>query len=218
MGIMSDLLEWNRIDPVDEYEIHRNNLIYNNYQHNRNPFIDFPDWAEYIWGNEVGVKSADPSVNPIATSGVIYEGKIVKSLSFESGPTQKSFKADATFSSAPEGVKVVATLEDPNTSEASTADFTSICSYRLDANNKKLVATYRGISAEIEVSIQESFIKRKIHLFGVDIPVVALIGAGAGLVLVVIVIVLLATGHKKAAKKIVSAAKKTAKQSSKKRK
>ena len=32
MGIMSDLLAWNALDPVDDYEIHRNNLIFNNYQ------------------------------------------------------------------------------------------------------------------------------------------------------------------------------------------
>ncbi|MCR5348361.1 MAG: endonuclease, partial [Bacilli bacterium] len=50
MGILSDLLEWHRMDPVDDYEIHRNNLIYNNYQRNRNPFIDFPEWVDFIWG------------------------------------------------------------------------------------------------------------------------------------------------------------------------
>ena len=50
MGIIRDLLVWNRLDPPDEWEIHRNNLVYNNYTNNRNPFIDFPQWAEYIWG------------------------------------------------------------------------------------------------------------------------------------------------------------------------
>lgn len=50
MGILHDLLEWNKLDPVDYFEIHRNNLVYNNYGHNRNPFIDFPQWADYIWG------------------------------------------------------------------------------------------------------------------------------------------------------------------------
>ncbi|MBR1847130.1 MAG: endonuclease, partial [Bacilli bacterium] len=50
MGILSDLLAWHKLDPVDEYEKHRNNLIYNNYQHNRNPFIDYPEWVDYIWG------------------------------------------------------------------------------------------------------------------------------------------------------------------------
>ncbi len=49
-GVIEDLLAWHKLDPVDEYEIHRNNLIYNNYQHNRNPFIDYPEWADYIWG------------------------------------------------------------------------------------------------------------------------------------------------------------------------
>ncbi|MCR5308924.1 MAG: endonuclease [Bacilli bacterium] len=53
LGILQDLLEWNRLDPPDEYEIHRNNLLYNNYTNNRNPFIDFPEWAEYIWGKSV---------------------------------------------------------------------------------------------------------------------------------------------------------------------
>ena len=52
-GKLSDLLAWHRMDPVDEYEIHRNNLIYKNYQHNINPFIDYPCWVDYIWGTAV---------------------------------------------------------------------------------------------------------------------------------------------------------------------
>ena len=51
MGILRDLLAWNRLDPPDEWEIHRNNLLFKNYTNNRNPFIDFPEWAEYIWGS-----------------------------------------------------------------------------------------------------------------------------------------------------------------------
>ena len=50
MGVLRDLLAWNRLDPPDEWEIHRNNLLFKNYTNNRNPFIDFPEWAEYIWG------------------------------------------------------------------------------------------------------------------------------------------------------------------------
>ena len=50
IGVLQDLLEWNRLDPPDEWEIHRNNLCYNNFTKNRNPFIDFPEWAEYVWG------------------------------------------------------------------------------------------------------------------------------------------------------------------------
>ena len=65
-GVIKDLLEWNKLDPVDEFELHRNNLCYNNYTNNRNPFIDFPEWADYIWGENSEKKSANPSSDDIA--------------------------------------------------------------------------------------------------------------------------------------------------------
>ena len=67
-GALSTLLEWNRLDPVSEHEIHRNNLIHRNYQQNRNPFIDFPEWAEYIWGNKQN-EWADPANDEISNVG-----------------------------------------------------------------------------------------------------------------------------------------------------
>ena len=51
---MRDLmLKWHREDPVSEKELKRNNAIYA-HQHNRNPFIDFPELVEYIWGTKAG--------------------------------------------------------------------------------------------------------------------------------------------------------------------
>lgn len=47
------LLEWNRKDPVSQKELDRNEAVYK-IQNNRNPFIDFPELAEYIWGNKKG--------------------------------------------------------------------------------------------------------------------------------------------------------------------
>ena len=43
------LLKWHRNDPVSEKETNRNNDVYN-LQNNRNPFIDYPELAEHIWG------------------------------------------------------------------------------------------------------------------------------------------------------------------------
>ena len=43
------LLRWNEQDPVSQKEIDRNNAIYNDYQHNRNPFVDHPEYARMIW-------------------------------------------------------------------------------------------------------------------------------------------------------------------------
>lgn len=49
-GKLSTLLEWNTLDPPSEFEETRNDRIYENWQGNRNPFIDHPEFADYIWG------------------------------------------------------------------------------------------------------------------------------------------------------------------------
>ena len=43
------MLSWHRQDPVSQKEVDRNNGIQKT-QGNRNPFIDYPYLAEYIWG------------------------------------------------------------------------------------------------------------------------------------------------------------------------
>ncbi len=47
------LLKWHREDPVSQKEIDRNDGIQSK-QGNRNPFIDYPELVEYIWGNHSG--------------------------------------------------------------------------------------------------------------------------------------------------------------------
>lgn len=47
------LMKWHRQDPVSQKEIDRNNGIQQT-QGNRNPFIDYPYLAEYIWGEKAG--------------------------------------------------------------------------------------------------------------------------------------------------------------------
>jgi endonuclease I len=46
---LSVLLRWHLEDPVDEWELERNESIYQ-IQGNRNPFIDHPELVELIWG------------------------------------------------------------------------------------------------------------------------------------------------------------------------
>ena len=50
-GKLSDLLKWNELDPVDPYEVRRNNVIFG-FQKNRNPFIDHPELVKYIFGDQ----------------------------------------------------------------------------------------------------------------------------------------------------------------------
>lgn len=53
LGDLATMLVWNHSDPADDFEMNRNNIIYN-WQYNRNPFIDYPNLADYIWGTHVG--------------------------------------------------------------------------------------------------------------------------------------------------------------------
>lgn len=46
---MEMMLRWSKEDPVSQKEIDRNNAV-EGFQHNRNPFIDFPGLEQYIWG------------------------------------------------------------------------------------------------------------------------------------------------------------------------
>ncbi len=64
------LLQWSRADKVSQKEIDRNDEVEKS-QGNRNPFVDFPELAEYIWGtrtNEVFyIKDQGGSVTPPIT-------------------------------------------------------------------------------------------------------------------------------------------------------
>ncbi len=50
MGMETDLLDWNDQDPPDAGEQLRNEVVYS-YQHNRNPFVDHPEWVRCVFTN-----------------------------------------------------------------------------------------------------------------------------------------------------------------------
>lgn len=48
---MPMLMKWAANDPVSEKEIARNEAVYK-LQGNRNPFVDYPDLVDYVWGDK----------------------------------------------------------------------------------------------------------------------------------------------------------------------
>ena len=46
------LLKWHKQDPVSTTEISRNNAVFM-IQGNRNPYIDYPQLADYVWGDSI---------------------------------------------------------------------------------------------------------------------------------------------------------------------
>jgi endonuclease I len=53
------LYQWHLQDTVSQKEIDRNNAVYN-IQHNRNPFIDRPDWVDSLWFPSSSTKDIRP--------------------------------------------------------------------------------------------------------------------------------------------------------------
>lgn len=67
LGKLSTLLKWNYQDPVSEQEIYRNNVIYE-FQNNRNPFIDHPEYVDYAFPNEY---ASDVTVDDSKVAAVV---------------------------------------------------------------------------------------------------------------------------------------------------
>lgn len=53
LGDLATLLTWHQQDPPDDFEMNRNNIIYD-WQKNRNPLIDFPQLVNFVWGSDFG--------------------------------------------------------------------------------------------------------------------------------------------------------------------
>lgn len=114
-GLKSVLLEWNALDPVDDYEIHRNNLIYNNVQHNRNPFIDYPSWVDVVWGTSGAV--ANPTTDAVTQYGSTPETETF-SLAVDTMPTKTTYVQSEAFNSTGLVINKVGSL---GSSSATTA-------------------------------------------------------------------------------------------------
>ena len=90
LGDLASLLTWNTLDPSDDFEMNRNNYIYT-WQVNRNPFIDYPELANYIWGSKAGqVWHFNLSTNDFADLKVnLYPNPAQKSITI-SGLNEKA--------------------------------------------------------------------------------------------------------------------------------
>jgi len=87
---LNTLIQWHNEDSVDNWERNRNDIIYYNFQNNRNPFIDHPEYVGLIWGNYVGISNEESSSNfkiyPNPTNNLIkieienYNGSIESEL------------------------------------------------------------------------------------------------------------------------------------------
>ena len=62
-GRLSTLLQWHLADPVDDEERRRNNLMFADYQGNRNPFVDDPELAARVFAGANAAPSLSLTLN-----------------------------------------------------------------------------------------------------------------------------------------------------------
>lgn len=67
-GNLKTLLQWHLDDPVSSEERRRNDLIHDNYQGNRNPFVDRPEFVAKIFGAPELMLTMDRSAHNEGTS------------------------------------------------------------------------------------------------------------------------------------------------------
>lgn len=77
---LSTLVGWHQADPVDQNELNRNDIICEQFQGNRNPFIDFPVLVELLLSPE-GTTSA-PSGNSYSDESFFIIAGVVVGVIF----------------------------------------------------------------------------------------------------------------------------------------
>ena len=151
------LLKWHTLDKPDALEGNRNNYAQTSIQKNRNPFVDHPELAWKIFGNEAtsSVKSACMEAYP--GDGSSQQQKQLTSIQLSGEPLYKEYYAGQSFN--PTGLTVTAFYNDGSSKEVSTSN----CSWTPDplvegttsvtCKYGNCTATYSGITVSKRDSV-----------------------------------------------------------------
>jgi endonuclease I len=104
---IATLLKWNKEDPPDKWEIDRNNYV-QSIQQNRNPFVDHPEWVNYInfadlskisvsYSPEPTQKSSNLVVTKGANSVTVSWAKVSSGTQTPSGYLLEGFRTNTYF-------------------------------------------------------------------------------------------------------------------------
>ena len=95
MGDLNRMIEWHFAAPPDEFERRRNQIIYDDYQHNRNPFIDRPEFAWSIFvGQTNDSRITIGGATPDADGGSTHSVDLGRVFVGDPVPAAQSFTVD----------------------------------------------------------------------------------------------------------------------------
>lgn len=163
-GNLDTLIKWHYQDPVSESEIRRNDIIFEDYQHNRNPYIDYPFFVDLAYPNpysseEVDQSKVDAVISKIASlpSKITLEDKtnVEEASVAYSTLNFNERKLVSNYSKLVEALTKIKELEEQKEESAwtETLDLTALSgaptSYSKDFNTtlgeRKFLFTYGGL-------------------------------------------------------------------------
>lgn len=106
------LLDWCRQDPVSDWEIQRNDKVYG-IQENRNPYVDYPELAEYVWGDKTDEAwypggTTDPVINSPQNNSSVDMGAtaINRSITKDINVRARNLEEDISLAISGDGFSV----------------------------------------------------------------------------------------------------------------
>ena len=103
--LLATLLDWHATFPPTADEARVNDVVFLQLQGNRNPFIDFPHWAEQVFGTRADL-ARPPARPPVPAASPLPSS----SLPVSSPPTALSFAPGAATASAAAASAITPTL------------------------------------------------------------------------------------------------------------
>ena len=146
---MNLLLNWNALDPVSQKEVNRQTKVYAK-QKNRNPFIDHPELADYIWGSKKNTAWNESSAAAAATISYPADGS---TLSFGTTATGSTNAKTVAVKSTGLSGNITATVSGTGFTSAEIVDTPASVSLTPVLGTKTTKATTTAANDEIYVRI-----------------------------------------------------------------
>ena len=146
---MNLLLNWNALDPVSQKEVNRQTKVYAK-QKNRNPFIDHPELADYIWGSKKNTAWNESSAAAAATISYPADGS---TLSFGTTATGSTNAKTVAVKSTGLSGNITATVSGTGFTSAEIVDTPASVSLTPVSGAKTTKATTTAANDEIYVRI-----------------------------------------------------------------